>query len=263
MYMRSRKVLKCHSTMLKKIAFLPDCHRPYHSKPGWELFMDSMLWWKPDILVVLGDFGDCYAVSSFSKNPQREHSFVEEVEDCNAGLDELDSLFSSRKIFIEGNHEDRLRRYLCTKAPELFGTTDIARLYNLHERGYEFVPYKESTRLGKLWITHDVGTAGRYSVFRAADTFQHPVVMAHTHRLVYVVEGNATGESFPAVQFGWLGDVEQVDYMHKAVARRAWTLAFGTGMFDEETGLIYLTPVPIVVHEGTYSCLVEGKRFVA
>lgn len=246
---------------LIKIGFLPDAHRPYHDKKAWNLFMKAMQEFKPDVLVCLGDLSDCYKISTFSKDPSREYTFYQEIEDVCEGLDELDSLNASRKIFIGGNHEDRLARYLRDKAPELFEFVDIPKLFHLEKRGWEYVPYKESIQLGKLWITHDVGTAGRYSVFRAADTFQHPVVMAHTHRLVYIVEGNATGESFPAAQFGWLGDVEQVDYTHKVRAKRDWSLAFGTGLLDPETGYVHLTPHPIIQGEDCYSVVVDGKRY--
>lgn len=242
---------------LRRVVFIPDCHRPYHDKKAWGLFLIAMEEWQPEIAVVLGDLVDCYKVSKFSKDPKREYSFAEEIESGLVALDDIQHLGAERKIFIAGNHEERLVRYLQDKAPELFEFIDIPKLLELKERGWEYVPYKSSIQLGKLWITHDVGTAGRYSVFRAADTFQHPVVMAHTHRLVYIVEGNATGETFPAVQFGWLGDVERVDYAHKVVARRSYSLAFGTGLLDEETGFIYLTPHPIV----NYSCVVDGKRY--
>jgi predicted phosphodiesterase len=242
---------------MQKIAFLPDAHRPYHDKIAWELFLLAISDWKPDILVCLGDLADCYKVSSFSKDPTREYSFKEEIDNVLEGLDDLDALGATRKIFVAGNHEHRLVRYLQEKAPELFEFIDIPKLLELEKRGWEYVPYKSAIQLGKLWITHDVGVAGRYSVFRAADTFQHPVVMAHTHRLVYVVEGNATGDTFPAVQFGWLGDVEKLDYVHKVAAKRSHCLAFGAGLLDEETGWIYLTPHPIV----NYTVVVDGRRY--
>lgn len=242
---------------LLRVAFLPDCHRPYHDKRAWNLFIKAMTDWKPDILVCLGDLADFYKISRFKKNPTRENTFDDEVADVNSALDELDALGAERKIFVSGNHEERLASYLQEKAPELFSFVTVPKLFRLEDRGWEYVPYKEAIQLGKLWLTHDVGIAGRYSVFRAADTFQHPVVMAHTHRLVYVVEGNATGESFPAVQFGWLGDVEQVDYFHKVKVKREWSLGFGTGLLDDETGHIYLTPHPIV----DYKVCVDGKRY--
>jgi calcineurin-like phosphoesterase family protein len=214
---------------------------------------------KPDILVCMGDLADFYKVSSFGKDPGREFSFKEEVEDCNAALDELDSIGAQRKIFIAGNHEDRLTRYLQKEAPELFGLVDIPTLFKLSLREWEYIPYKSHIKIGKIYCTHDVGAAGRYSLFKAADTFQHPVVVAHTHRFGMVVEGDATGKHFPAAQFGWLGDVEKVDYMHKIKAKREWALGFGVGYMNP-AGITHLQAVPIVNTSG-YSCVVNGKEY--
>ena len=242
-----------------KIAFFGDAHRPYHHRKAWNLFINVMEEFKPDTIVCLGDLADFYKVSSFSKDPSRIYSFKNEVEDCNVGLDELDSLGATRKIFIAGNHEDRLTRYLQSEAPELFGLVDIPTLFKLDLREWEYIPYKSHIKIGKLYATHDVGTVGRYSLFRAADTFQHPVVVAHTHRFGMIVEGDATGKHFVASQFGWLGDVEKVDYMHKIKARREWALGFGIG-YMRPNGLIHLTPIPILNSSG-YSCMVEGKLY--
>jgi hypothetical protein len=248
---------------LQKIAFLPDVHRPYHSPEAWDLFVLSMREWKPDILVIQGDLADFYKISRFGKNPKRELTFEDEVGDCNKALDELDEMGTARKIFIEGNHENRLIAYLMDKAPDLFGMVTVQDLFKLDQRGYEFVPYKESIQIGKLWMTHDAGFIGRYAVYRTADTFQHSVVTAHTHRMCYIVEGNATGEHFVAASFGWMGDVDQVDYMHKVKARRDWTLGFGTGLLDNQTGIVYLTPHPIINNGAEYSVVVNGKRYRA
>jgi predicted phosphodiesterase len=249
---------------VEKIAFIPDPHRPYHSKPAWELFLASMKDWKPDTLVIHGDWADFYKVSRFSKDPRRQLSFAEEVESCRDGLKELSSLSSvTRRIFVEGNHENRLAAYLADKAPDLFEFVSVPDLLKLDEYGWEFVPYKDSIQLGKLWITHDAGFIGRYAVYRTADTFQHSVVTAHTHRMCYIVEGNATGEHFVAASFGWMGDVDQVDYMHKVKAKRDWTLGFGTGLLDNETDIVYLTPHPIINSGSTHSVVVNGKEYRA
>jgi predicted phosphodiesterase len=242
---------------LEKILFLPDPHRPFHHKPAWELMLQAMTDWKPDTIVIQGDFCDFYKLSKFKKDPRREHSFEDEVEDCLTGLFELGLLGAKRKIYIGGNHEERLATYLAMQAPELFAFVTVPKLFQLEERGWEYVPYKESIKIGKLYCTHDAGIVGRYAVQRTADAFQHPVVFAHTHRLSYIVEGNATGEHFPAATFGWMGDVEQVDYMHKIRARREWTLGFGTGLMGKD-GNVHLTPHPIVNGK---SVVVEGGEY--
>ena len=158
------------------------------------------------------------------------------------------------KVHLTGNC-DRLRRYLSDKAPELFGTVSIPRIFNLPERGWRYVPYKSDTKLGKLYLTHDVGNAGRFAAHKALDTYQHSVVTGHSHRMSYIVEGNAVGEHKVSAMFGWLGDVNSIDYMHAVKARKDWALGFGIGHLDPTSGIVYLTPVPIV----KYTCVLNGR----
>ncbi len=246
---------------LKPILVVSDAHRPYHNQHAWDLMLQVGKALKPSILVTIGDLADMYTVSSHSKDPSRANRLDEELADINLALDQLDALGAKQKVFVEGNHEDRLKRYLQDEAPALFSAINIPKLFRLKERKWEFVPYKESTRIGKVRFTHDIGNAGRFAVHKALDTFQHSVITGHTHRLSYIVEGNAVGEYAVSASFGWLGDVEQIDYMHKVQARKNWTLGFGVGYLDAKTGIMYLTPVPIITVKGVYSCAVNGKLF--
>lgn len=243
--------------MLRPILIVPDTHRPYHDKKAWALMLKVARDLKPYHLVVLGDFADFFGVSSHSKDPNRAMRLDKELEDVEVGLNELGTLGAKRKIFVSGNHEDRLTRYLQDKAPELFNIVGIPELLKLKEKGWEYVPYKQDTRIGKLHITHDVGHAGRSSVFQCLDTYQHSNVTGHTHRMAYVVEGNAVGEQKLSAQFGWLGDEEQADYMHRVKALKNWAKGFGIGYEDTKSGIVYLVPIPIV--GGT--CMVNGKLY--
>ena len=239
----------------ERLFFVPDLHAPYEDRRAVGLMFDAMSSYQPDTVIVMGDFVDCLAVSHFAKDPRRVYGLESEIDHAKTYLDKIDA---PRKIYVAGNHEDRLQRYLMDKAPEVMPFVDIPKLLDLDAKGWEYVPYKSSTRIGKLHVTHDVGSAGRYNVYRTLDAFQASVVTGHTHRLAYIVEGDAVGSCQVSAQFGWLGDVEQVDYMHRVVARRNWALGFGTGVHDVATGLVYLTPHPIV----NYTCEVGGRIFV-
>lgn len=243
--------------MLIPMIIIPDTHRPYHDKRAWRLMLMVAAVLCPTILVVLGDFADCFGVSDHSKDPTRALKLDAEIRDVNKGLDELDALGAKQKIFVSGNHEDRLQRYLQDKAPELFNFIAIEKLLRLRKRGWTYVPYKSDVKVGKVHFTHDVGHCGRNSIFQCLDTFQHSNVTGHTHRMAYIVEGNATGEHKVSAQFGWLGDVRQADYMHQAKAKKNWALGFGIGYLDDKTGIVYLVPVPIV----NYTCMVNGRLF--
>ena len=242
---------------LERVFFLSDPHIPYHDKRALDLTFKVLRRFKPSVIVSMGDFVDFFSVSSFSKDPLRAFKLDSEIDAANKVLDQIDRSLPKRRIYLAGNHEDRLRRYLQDKAPELFPFVDVQKLLRLEERGWEYVPYKASTKLGRVNLAHDVGSSTRYSVYRTLDTFQASVVTGHTHRLAYAVEGDARGNSHVGAQFGWLGDVRKVDYMHTVQARRNWALGFGYGYLRPDTGYVYLVPAPIV----NYSVVVEGKLY--
>ncbi len=244
---------------LSTTLIVPDTHAPYHDKDAWELMLEAGRHLKPDAVVVMGDLIDCYSVSRHSKSPDRVANLAKEIACVGDLLDQLDGLGAREKVFIEGNHEYRLVRYIEEKAPELFGICDIPQLLRLEDRGWEWIAYRDHKKRGAVHYTHDTGHSGRYAVYRSLDVYQHSVATVHTHRMALVVEGNAVGEPKVSAQFGWLGDVKQIDYMHRATARKNWQLGFGIGYTDNQTGHTWLTPVPIL----DYRCIVDGKLLKA
>ncbi len=243
-------------TKLEPVLIVPDTHAPYHDKQAWRLMLQVARVLRPKHLIHLGDLADFYSVSSHDKDKDRANNLEWEMEEVNGLLDDLDALGATNKRFIEGNHCDRLRRYLM-QHPELAGVVTVEKLMRLKERGWKFTSYRHTDKLGKAHLTHDVGVAGRNATFRALDTYQHTVLTAHTHRMCYVVEGNAVGEVKLSASFGWLGDVEQIDYMSLQKAKKDWCLGFGVGYFNPANGYLYATPVPIV--NGT--CCVSGVLY--
>jgi hypothetical protein len=247
------------SGTLEPMLIVPDVHRPYHSKVGWNLLMQVGRFLKPKHLIVIGDFADFYSCSSHDKDPSRANRLEEELVDVDEGLNDLDSLGAEHKEYVEGNHENRSWRQIIKHSPSLAGLVTTEKLLKLKERGWAFTPYKRHTSLGAVHYTHDVGSSGRNATFKVLDTYQHSAVTGHAHRMQYIVEGNAVGEVKLSAMFGWLGDVDQVDYMHVANARKNWCLGFGVGYYDPSSGFSYLVPVPIV-HS---TCMVNGRLFRA
>lgn len=237
----------------QRVLVVPDTHAPFHDVRAWKLMLKAARKFKPHTIVHIGDLADFYAISSHSKDPARQAGLRDELRVVRALRLQLDRLGATRKVFCEGNHEDRLRRYQADKAPELEGMFDTDSVLKLSENGWEFVPYKSHTRVGKVFFTHDTGNSGKYTTARALDAFQSSVVIGHHHQTQYAVEGDAAGKHRVGAQFGWLGDIKQVDYMHRIKAARSWSLGFGVG-YQDEGGVVFLQPVPIV----GYRCCVGG-----
>src|SRR5690606_9319118 len=156
-------------------------HAPYHDQAAWDVMLKAAYALKPTMVVVLGDFCDFYAVSSHSRDPSRGKRLKPEVEQAKGLLSDLDDLNAKRKVFVEGNHEDRLRRYLWDKAPALFGMVDTASLLELDD--WEFVPYGSGIDIGKIYVTHDLRRAGKYAIHHALDDAGKSIVIGHLHRM--------------------------------------------------------------------------------
>lgn len=215
----------------------------------WKLLKRVIEEFQPDILVILGDFADFYAVSDHDKNPNRVRQLEAEVSAVNLCLDELDVFdsFVKVKIFIKGNHEFRLERYLMRRAPELFNMVNTTQLFHLHERGFKTVEYMDDIRIGKLYVTHDTGRTGKYAHILSQADYETNCVIGHTHQIGYTIVGNAQGRPHVGAMFGWLGDFDKVDYMHRAKSRRLWAHGLGLGYLEPHSGVVHLVPTPVVL----------------
>lgn len=239
---------------MKRILMVPDTHRPYHDPRAWDLMLKAARRFRPNIVVVLGDFADCYQVSVHDKDPARLESFDDEMADANDGLDELEAATPiAERHFIAGNHEQRLETLIWKQAPQLHSRVKIEKELRLKERGWSYTPYQESLRIGKLYLTHDEGNAGAQAHEKARSTFESNVVIGHTHRMATSYRGTAKGTSNVGAMFGWLGSVDKIDYVHKVKARQ-WQHGFGIG-YLAKSGVVHLQAVPIV----NWSCVIEGK----
>ena len=242
---------------LEKILFIPDCHFPYQDSLAFDLMMEAMLDFKPEHVIILGDFIDMYSVSSHDKNPKRAMKLEEEITASVDALWRVKGLGAKNNVYISGNHEDRLTRYLMQKAPELWDRINVPTVLALDKLGFEYVPYKSDYTLGKLRMTHDTGKAGATAHKQAVDAYHRSVIIGHTHRIGYTVQGDVEGDKHVGAMFGWLGDVKQVDYAHNVNIHKDWAHGFGIGYLNPRNGYTYLVPVPIV----NYSCVVEGKLY--
>ena len=235
---------------------IPDCHIPNHDERAFAVMLRVAAALKPSTIVILGDFADAETLSAHPPTAPGERDFDSEVDAVRVALDRLDKCGARRKVYIEGNHEFRLDRYLMGNAPPLFRHVRWQNVLELHRRGWEWVPYRKSVRVGKLNLTHDVGTAGMNAHRVAAKAFGGSAAIGHTHRMAYEVTGRFNGKPYLAAMFGWLGDAAKAaTYIHEAKASD-WVHGFGV-FYMEPNGIVHVQPVPIV--DGR--CVVNGKLY--
>lgn len=163
---------------------------------------------RPDNIVSLGDFVTVDSLTAWDQNKRLLLEGRRYQGDMLAGGSALYGIFNPitslrnrqrfdkkrrytpRVVWILGNHEDRVRRYVEVHA-EMAGHLDAMKDLNLESRvdwGFEVVPYKESIEIGGINFTHAVlneknePIAGKYALRNSADRVGASTIFGHTHR---------------------------------------------------------------------------------
>jgi hypothetical protein len=236
------------SNSLEKWLFIPDTHAPFHSKKHFNLMLRAAEGFRPDGICIGGDFLDCYEISLFDKDPRRmrQGNLLNEIKVGNQLLDLVDGLGAEKKIFLSGNHCFRLDKYITKNAPALVGIPglSIPELLNLKSRGWKHVPYRNDIRIGKINVTHDVGSSGPTAYVAARNDYGGNAIINHIHTMGLSFKSNYKGETHVGAAFGWLGDDKYIDYTHSLKAKQ-WVSGFGVG-YKQNNGVVHLNTCPIV-----------------
>ena len=105
----------------QRVLRLSDIHYPFHDVRAMEAVMEYGMKMDPTILLLAGDICD---LPDFSAHPKvNQAQFLEdEMLTIAAELEQFRLAFpKARIIWMEGNHEQRLKKYVMRKAPELMG----------------------------------------------------------------------------------------------------------------------------------------------
>jgi hypothetical protein len=155
---------------------------------------------KPDLEIV-HEVADFYAISPFDTNPSRIGKLKDEIK---LGRDWLEKRANknpaAKRVFMEGNHEDRFRRWLWRHGEDLAGLEGLTveEQFKLKELGYEHLTYRSVTDVLGCRIEHG------YRASRSAAMPQNVAqlmaratnssgVCGHTHRINAVHWTDARG----------------------------------------------------------------------
>lgn len=162
-----------------------DVHHPYHNKKLWENILKVCKKCQPDYFVFGGDNMDMDSVNHWEidkgnkrgmegKRLRKSYdTFQTEI------LDEIEKVLPDycRKIYMYGNHEEFIERYI-DKIPELEGFAEIERNLNLKE--WEIIPYRQTVKVGKIYFHHGEYT-GIHHANKMVQTFGRNIVYGHCH----------------------------------------------------------------------------------
>ena len=188
----------------KKNLNIGDVHLPYQDDKALDVMYQYGKKYKPDNVIVNGDLLDFYRLSTFDQSPDRKDTVPEEIEKGKEFLKKLRKNFKNANLyFIEGNHEQRLQRYLW-RNPELHGL-DALKLDNLLDFKKYGIKYIKTDgdywgkdtghlKIGDMVVMHgdnrlNGASTSKYAGYSASNTMrgtQSSVAIGHVHRLALI-----------------------------------------------------------------------------
>lgn len=206
---------------------------------------------------ILGDFADFYSISSHGRDADMEGRLSNEVAAARSRLDELEEICSGSRIYIQGNHEWRLERYINSEAPELFGLIDTHSLLELGDK-WKYVPYgpNQLVQIGKskMWARHEPLTGGVLPAYGSVVKAGCSLIYGHDHKSQEAQVVMANGDTHLGASVGWLGNKKHkaFDYVK---GHHQWSLGFGILTTDiDNQGTFFLNRAIII----NYMCIVNG-----
>lgn len=189
-----------------------DMHGCLMDKPAVAALLADIRRLGPDEIVIGGDMLEC---GGFLARHQpigfvatSEYSYQDDVEACNWFLDELiKAAPTAQIIYLEGNHEDRVERWIVDvvrahgrEADFLLALNGPQSLLRIHERGIVYVRRMEAEnglppgwiKRGKMYFAHELG-GGKTAATKAAANTAGNVTFFHTH------QESAATQVFPSV----------------------------------------------------------------
>lgn len=186
----------------------PDRHFPYQDTKFSNIVYKLIQDFKPQGFVNLGDLLDAPQATEHLKDPRKMGRIEDDIASVNLHLDTIHAAMPKGTSIdcLEGNHENRISRYIIARAKNLVG------LVPAFDKQYEF---KERNACGKcLWTWHPID---KWDSLKIGNTVIHhghffnkhvavqnlekygkygiSFIQGHTHRVQYATNGQVFSAS--------------------------------------------------------------------
>jgi predicted phosphodiesterase len=244
-----------------------DQHVPYQDENAHRAIAELAQVLRPQGWVFNGDFLDLLEISRHSAGSLAKLEGRRICTTFNEGNRILDLLITAAGKqctdlhFIDGNHEDRINRWLSTADNGIFSgdeSISIARRLKFDSRGIQYHEgYPEAgVRLGKLWVTHGRFT-NKYHANKMLDYYRHSVLYGHTHAPQMDHAPALRGQQV-AIGTGHLGDPDS-PAMSYAPRPNRWVSGFAL-VYVYPDGSFNAQPINLWRGQFVYAGITYGKR---
>lgn len=170
---------------------------------------------RPTNIVQIGDFFTFDSISSHNASKRLTLEGQRFKQELDAGIEAYNLLANGirrvyrsdvrakrkrtirRMLWVEGNHEERVRRYLELN-PQMEGMLDYRHHIPLEKDGWEVVPYRNYGFIYGIGFTHvpmngnNNPIGSKHAVKNCIKDHHHHVVYGHNHKLIHESDGILT-----------------------------------------------------------------------
>ena len=241
---------------VERCIVLGDIHAPFHDPRALALALAIVEDVQPETIVLNGDIIDLYAVSRFNKDPSRALMLQDEIDQTREILQLIrDAAPSAHIVYVEGNHEARMRAYLISQAQSLSGLRSLTleSQLGLDELGIEYVPSRGRSaywRYGAVTIGHfdKCSKHSAYTEKALVDDRRESIVQGHTHRGGTYYKTLPSGEILSGV-----GSFCLCDTNPEYVTDPDWAQGLVVLTKRTESNRFHTEAVPFIDHEALWN----------
>lgn len=180
---------------IKRYLVIPDLHYPYHDPSFLALIPRIVKLAKIYGIVQLGDALDFWQISRYDKNPARKRTIAEDAALYKTTLIEWAKCLPKDGVIhqIEGNHCDRLRRYVWANAKELEGLVKtVPEMIGLRDLPIKAIWHPihkwDSCKIGDA-ILHHGHFFNQHLAVGNLTRYPKKFIQGHSHRFQFASNG--------------------------------------------------------------------------
>ena len=245
---------------MKRILLGGDAHLQQGKEPdiSYQLFKKVCSSLKPNQIILGGDILDMEFIGHFATVGQQEGKRLSETLNILRGELAFFKKYSKEQIiFLQGNHEERLDRFLDSQ-PVLKGSVDFEGIFDnlnikyipLNQQPYKFLP--------NLYICHGM-FYNQYFTKKHIELLGKSCINFHTHRVQQYVNSYPTGEIMQGIGAGSL--TETVEYYCKGRTVPNHSHSFIELLIDEESERWQANNIIVNSDENKAWCIINNKLF--
>lgn len=244
-----------------KVVFISDVHFHDYDIAAWNLTIRILESIDPDVVFWGGDIVDVVAASEYSKDPNLITSFQSELDAQFREMLRVRELLPKAKMwFRDGNHEERLIRYLHNKAQAISSLRNLSipSLLRLDDLDIEHMDSSSKFRIGELFFLHGHEQQCGY-VYPARNLYLKlgvNLICGHFHRFNSYTDRRYDGRTYGVWVNGTLQQLSP-DY-NKGINQ--WTHGISVVDFTR-SGRFKVDQMSFFHEYGYVCCVLDGTLF--